>query len=119
MHATPGACASVSKKHTELVNTGVYGRVPCDKPNNVIQLIYENFSSICMFAESARCHKKIQQLNKLLRDYGGNLLAGCETRTDWWFITKEEDRFGNIFGDESSTRGIVASNINDDKICQD
>ncbi len=53
-----------------------------------------------------------------MRDYGGNLLAGCETRTDWRFVTKEEDwfGFGNLFGDGSLTRGIAASNINDDKI---
>ena len=114
--ATPGARASVSKEHTELANRGEYGRVPRDKPNDVVRLIYENFSSPCMFAEGTLCHKKIRQLNKLMRDYGGNLLAGCETRTDWRFVTKEEDRFGNLFGDGSPTRGINASNINDDKI---
>ena len=54
-----------------------------------------------------------------MRDHGGNLLAGCETRTDWRFITKEEDWFGNLFGDGSTTRGIAASNINDDKIRRD
>ena len=54
-----------------------------------------------------------------MRDHGGNLLAGCETRTDWRFITKEEDWFGNLFGDGSPTRGIAASNINDDKIRRD
>jgi hypothetical protein len=55
----------------------------------------------------------------LMRDYGGNLLAGCETRTDWRFVTKEDDQFGNLFGDGSPTRGIAASNIHDDKIRQD
>ena len=69
-----------------------------------------------MFVEGALCHKKIQQLNKLLRNYGGNLLPGCETRTEWRFITKEDDQFGNLFGDGSPTRGIAAYNINDDKI---
>ena len=56
-HATPGARALVSKEHTELANRGVYGRVPRAKPDNVVQLIYENFSSLCMFAESALCHR--------------------------------------------------------------
>ncbi len=81
-HATPGARALVSKEHTELANRGVYGQVPQDKPNDVVRLIYENVSSLCMFAEGALCHKKIRQLNRLMRDYGGDLLAGCETRTD-------------------------------------
>jgi len=39
---------------------------------------------------------------------GGDLLAGCETRTDWRFVTKEEDRFVNLFGNGSPTRGIAA-----------
>ena len=50
-----------------------------------------------------------------MRDYGGDLLAGCETRTDWRFVTKEEDGFGNLFSNGSPTRGIPASNINDKK----
>jgi hypothetical protein len=54
-----------------------------------------------------------------MRDFGGDLLAGCETRTDWRFVTKEEDRFVNLFGDGSPTRGIAASNTNDDKIRRD
>jgi hypothetical protein len=72
-----------------------------------------------MFAERALCHKKIRQFNKLMQDYGGDLLAGCETRTDWRFVTNEEDWFDNLFGDGSPTRGIITSNINDDKIRRD
>jgi hypothetical protein len=72
-----------------------------------------------MFAEGALRHKKIRHLNRIMRDYGGDLLAGCETRTDWRFVTKEEDRFANLFGDGSPMRGIAASNTNDDKIHRD
>ena len=56
---TPGACASVSKEHAELANRGEYVQVPRDTLDNVVRLIYENFSSLCMFAEAALCHKKI------------------------------------------------------------
>ena len=35
-HATPGACALISKEHTELANRGVCGRVPRDKPDDVV-----------------------------------------------------------------------------------
>ena len=48
--ATPGARTLVSKEHTELANRGEYGRVPRDKPDDVVQLIYENFSSLCIFS---------------------------------------------------------------------
>ena len=34
--ATPGAHALVSKEHTELANRGEYGRVPQDKPDDVV-----------------------------------------------------------------------------------
>jgi hypothetical protein len=35
-HATPGAPALLSKEHTELANRGVCGRVPRDKPDDVV-----------------------------------------------------------------------------------
>jgi hypothetical protein len=57
--------------------------------------MYENFSSLGLFVEGHMCHRKIQQLNRLVLDYGVNLLAGCETRMDWHFVIKEEDRFGS------------------------
>ena len=34
--ATPGARTLVSKEHTELANRGEYGRLPQDKPDNVV-----------------------------------------------------------------------------------
>ena len=109
----------VHQEHTELENRGVYGPIPRDKPDDVDRLMYENFSSLGMFVGGTLCHKKVQQLNKLMRDYGGNLFAGCETRTDWRFNTNEEDQFGNLFSNGSLARGIVAFNTNEDKICRD
>jgi hypothetical protein len=49
-------------------------------------------------------------LNTLTRIYGINLLAGCETRTDWQFITNKEDKFSNLIGNGQPTRGTFASN---------
>jgi hypothetical protein len=81
--------------------------------------MYENFSSLGLFTEGPAQHKKVRQLNKLMADYGVDVLAGCETWTDWQFIKKEEDRFCNLFGNGQPTCGSHASNINNHKIKQD
>ncbi len=64
-------------------------------------------------------HKKVRQLNKLMADYGVDVLASCETQADWQFVKKEEDRFCNLFGKGQPTHGSHASNINDHKIKRD
>jgi hypothetical protein len=81
--------------------------------------MFENFSSLCLFSVGPLQHKKIRQLNKLCRDYGVDLLAGCETRTDWRYVIREEDRFCNLLGDGQPTRGVCLSNVNDQKIKRD
>ena len=78
--------------------------------------MYENFSSLALFTEGPLWHRKIRQLHRLMSEYGIDLLSGCKMQTDWWFITKEEDRFCNLFGNGCPTWGIAASNINDQRI---
>jgi hypothetical protein len=60
-------------------------------------MMYENLSSRSVFASGPWKHKKIQQLNRLVLDYGMDLMSDCETRTDWWFVTEEESTFNNPF----------------------
>jgi hypothetical protein len=81
--------------------------------------MYKNFSSLSLFATSNSRHKKIQQINKLMGDYGVDLLAGCETSTDWRYITDEDDKFHTLFGCGQQTWGAVGHNINDEKIKHD
>jgi hypothetical protein len=52
-------------------------------------------------------------------DYGVNVLMGCGIRTDWHFVTNEEDKFCNLFGNGQPTQGSHASNTNDHKIKRD
>ncbi len=65
---------------------GVYGWVNCDKPDNVVRVMNKNFSSLSLFAMGNTHHEKIRQINKLMSDYGINILAGCKTRTDFRFV---------------------------------
>jgi hypothetical protein len=81
--ANLAARESVRQEYKAMEASGVYGRIESDKPDNVIRLMYENFSSLSLFAKGNTRHKKICQINKLMQDYGVDVLAGCKTRTDW------------------------------------
>ncbi len=94
----------------------MYGRVSCNKPDDVVRIMYENFSCLSIFTLGPPCHKKVRQLNKLMLDYSMDLLAGCKTRMDWRFVSSKEDRFCNLFGNGQPTRIVCASNTNDGKI---
>ncbi len=59
---------------------------------------------------------KIRQLNKIMSDYSVDVLAGCETRTNWHFVNEEASRFTNLFEDGQPTRGLFAHNTNNPKI---
>ena len=78
--------------------------------------MYENFNSLGVFVNGPSRHKKIHRLNALMSELGVDVLVGCKTRTDWHFITKEEDCFCNLFGNGAATRRIAASNMNNAKI---
>jgi hypothetical protein len=98
---------------------GAYGNIPRIKPDDSIRLMYENFSSLSVFSTGAMRHKKIRQINKLMTDFGVDILAGCETRTDWRFVETEEDRYCNLFGNGYPAKGVCGHNINDDKMKRD
>ena len=70
------AQASVHRECAAKEATGVYGQVSCDKPDDVVRIMYENFSSLSIFTLSPVRHKKVWQLNKLMPDYSMDLLAG-------------------------------------------
>ena len=82
-------------------------------------MMYENFSSLSVFATGHRKLKKIRQINKLASDYGVDLITGCETRTDWRFVTDEESKFPNLFGNGQARCGSCAFNTQDGKLKRD
>jgi hypothetical protein len=79
----------------------------------------ENFSSLLLFATGPKKHVKIWQLNKIMSDYCVDVLSGCETRTNWRYVSEESSRFTNLFGNGQPTRGLFAHNTNDPKIKRD
>ena len=113
------ASESVRREYANTESKGVYGNIPRIKPDNSIRLMYENFSSLSVFSTGAMRHKKIRQINKLIADYGVDILAGCETRTDWRFVESEEDRYCNLFGNGLPTKGVFGQNTNEEKMKRD
>jgi hypothetical protein len=79
------AQASVFHKYAALETNGGYGWKARDKPDDVVRVMYKNLSSLSLFTESPLQHRRVQQLNKLMSDYGIDVLADCKTRTDWCF----------------------------------
>jgi hypothetical protein len=51
-----------------------------------------------------------------MNTHGVDLITGCETRMDWRFVTDEESKFPNLFGNGQPSRGSCAFNIQDGKI---
>ena len=119
VRANQEACAAVSTEQASLENGGSHGRVSRVKPDDVVRIMYENFSSLGVFGEGPTKHRKIRQINKLIKDYGVDIMAGYETRTDWRFVTMEANKFENLFGNGLPTKGVCASNTNDGKIKRD
>jgi hypothetical protein len=60
--ATWAAWESVRSEYNNIEATGLYGRIACDKPDDVICVMYENFSSLRVFSTGSARHKKIQQI---------------------------------------------------------
>jgi hypothetical protein len=57
--ATWAAWESVWCKYDTVEATGVYGHIACGKPDDVIHVMYENFSSLSVFSTGNARHKKI------------------------------------------------------------
>jgi hypothetical protein len=110
---------NVLQGYTAAVSSGVYGSIPHLKPDDIIRMTYKNFSSLSLFSVGPKKHAKIRQINKIMRNFGVDVLSGCKTRTDWRFVSDEDCKFENLFGEGQPARGICAHNRNDAKIKRD
>jgi hypothetical protein len=55
---------------------------------------------------------KIQQINKLMKEYNVNIMAGCKTRVDWGFTKSTRNGFDSLFAQGQQRWGICAHNVN-------
>ena len=44
-----------------------------------------------------------------MREYGADILAGCETQADWRFLS-DKQKFENLFGQAQEKRHVAADN---------
>ncbi len=80
--ANQQARAAVLQEYASAEKAGKYGRIERERPDDAVRDIYKNFSSLGLFMEGPAQHKLVRQLNKLMVDYGIDVLASIETRTE-------------------------------------
>jgi hypothetical protein len=82
---------------SDLITAGKYGQLKKAKFDNTIRVMFEKFSSFCLFAQGKEKCRKICQINKLMKDYNVDVMAGCETRVDWRFTKPTANGFHSLF----------------------
>jgi hypothetical protein len=75
--------------------------------------MFENFSSLCLFAQGKEKGRKVCQINKLMKEYNVDVTAGCKTRGNWRFTEPTTNGFDSLFAQGQQRRGVCAHNINE------
>ncbi len=106
--AEGAAFRQVTKTVYSLWNSDKYGHAPRKKPAYSVQIVMENFNSLCVTSGNL----KINAVNNLCKVFKVNYLCGCETQVDWRQVPKAH-WFHNLFGAGTETCSIFAHNINE------
>ena len=83
-----------------------YGYVPAQKDSNTFRLLYENWNSLGVFAGD----DKTTNLNKLVKQYQVDTIAGCETQCDWRQAPVDW-QFGELIARGKDKRLVAGRNI--------
>jgi hypothetical protein len=75
--------------------------------------MFENVSSLRLFVLGREKGRKIWQINKLMKEYNVDIMAGCETRVDWRFTKSTTNGFDSLFSQGQQRQGICVHNINE------
>ncbi len=108
-HVQSAARTSVWQEYTSSEAKGAYWWILSDKPDNVVCMMYEKFSSLSIFANGSQKHEKIQQLNRLASDYGVDLLSGCKTRTGGILSQMKRANSATFLGMDNLLEDLVLS----------
>ena len=74
------ARAAVRKEVKEIQGSRQYGYVSKSKPEDTVQIMFENFNSLGVLASGKARRKKIRRLRQLHKEYNVDLFAGCKTQ---------------------------------------
>ncbi len=69
-----------------------YGHIPGDKPDDCWRLMFENWNSLGAFTGQ----KKVNIVNRLIKQYDVDTVAKCEAKYDWKFVEKDS-QFKELF----------------------
>jgi hypothetical protein len=82
---------------SDLLAVGKYGQLEKVKPNNTICIIWKKISSLCLFVQGKKKGRKICQINKLMKEYNVDVMAGCKMQVDWRFTKPTMNGFDSLF----------------------
>ena len=83
-----------------------YGYVLAQKDSNTFRLLYENWNSLGVFAGD----DKTTNLNKLVKQYQVDTIAGCEAQCDWGQAPVNW-QFGELIARWKDKRLVAGRNI--------
>ena len=104
--AAEAAVKTVSRLEKEVR----YGHLPSKKPNDVVRLLFENWSTLQLW----KSFKRVETIEHLRRTYEVDILLGAEHRTDFRFA-EEAQKFANLFGAGEPRRGMAGYNTTEPK----
>jgi hypothetical protein len=75
--------------------------------------MFKNFSSLCLFVQGKEKCRKIRQINKFMKEYNVDVMAGFKTWVDWRFTKPTMNGFDSLFAQGQQRHGVCAHNINE------
>ena len=77
---------AATKRINELVlllRKKMCGQVEIEKPNNVLQLLFENVNSLGVLLTGKTRGQKLKQMRHLLKKWGVDMASFCLTKVEW------------------------------------
>ena len=95
---------------------GGHGHFILKKAEGIFRLLWENFNSLSILTDEwDLC--TVRKLDALRKNLNTDMLAGCETQTNWYKVPNDK-RFDRLVGIGEDQRYIAAHNIHDNTRCQ-
>ena len=92
-----------------------FGSFQMKKPEFVFRILWENFNSLCILTD--RKLSKIRALDELRKRYSADMIAGCETQTNWYQVP-DGHHFSDLIGMGEDRKCIAAHNVHNKTRCQ-
>ena len=89
----------------EFMSDGGVGYLSSNKKKGMIRLMFENWNGLGLFGHNWKCDK----LNHLIKRHSVDIVAGCESGTDWSFVD-ESRQFLNLLTPGTTRKGTTAHN---------